>query len=281
MKHSTLPSTASPLLLREGRERSNSFPTDPYSPTSPQEEKSFTTEVPLSFSSPLNHSHSQQRQVTQQTNKVSSISTHCQTGSTVSQSSTSANVSPMDSESIPSSQPSAEKRVHLQCDVMNAKTSKPVKCTSSTNQNHPLFRNIKLKVKRYDTVLPNTPLQLQISADQACYVYVINIGSSGDETVLVPNEFDMNNHLEAGTQMLFPPFDADYEFELDEDCGTETIVLLAYEQPLAKNEQALTDCGRLRTKYESTQLFRGIKIKAKQTEQEVIGYLEVYFVVSV
>ena len=170
----------------------------------------------------------------------------------------------------------------MQCEVINLKTAKPIKCTSSTNQNHPLFRNIKLKVKKFDTVLPNTPLELRISADQPCFVYVINIGSTGEETLLIPNEYETNNFLEADTQMLFPPPDAGYEFEVDENCGTETIVLLAYEQPLEKTEQASKDCRRLRAKdttvvEESTELYRGIKIKPKKSKQEAIGFLEMQF----
>ena len=152
--------------------------------------------------------------------------------------------------------------MQLQCEVLNADMAKCIKCTSSTNQNHHLFRNIKIKVKKYNTVLPNTPLQLRISADEACYVYVFNIGSSGDETLLIPNEYETNNFIEAETQILFPPSNASYKFELDEKCGTETIVIIACKRPLGRNEQTLNECGKLLAK------------------DYTIGFLQIHFVVS-
>ena len=265
------------------RDRAGTFPIDVHSPSPTSREKllplsvtepSASVSTEILSSSPLT-SRNDKAQVTLYQPSVS-------TGSSLTSSAT--NTATREQETLVSNQPPAEMRVHLQCEVMNAQTRKTIKCTSSSGQNHPLLRSIKLKVKKYDTVAPYTPLQLNLSASQSCYVYIINIGSAGDQTVLVPNEFEEHNYLEAGKVMMFPSSTADYEFELDENCGLETIVLMAYQSPLENCDQAISDCGAFRKgsiKEEMpVELHRGIKVKPKRQRQQPIGFLEIQFAVS-
>ena len=106
-----------------------------------------------------------------------------------------------------------------------------------------VYRDIKLKVKKFDTVPPCTPIFFRVRANEPCYVYIINRGSSGNLTTLIPNECDKNNQLLQPDQFIqFPSPDADYEFELDQNCGTETIIVLAYSGDLGDPKQAEKDC---------------------------------------
>ena len=49
----------------------------------------------------------------------------------------------------------------------------------------------------------------------------------------------------AGLMVRFPPAEADYEFELDANTGTEVVVVLAYSSRVAV-DHAERDCERIR-----------------------------------
>ena len=96
-----------------------------------------------------------------------------------------------------------------------------------------------MKVKKFNSVPPCTPISLKVSASKTCYVYIINIGSTGNNimTTLIPNDCECENHLQAGQLLQFPSPEAEYTFELDENSAKETIVVLAYERALSKVDQ--------------------------------------------
>ena len=131
-----------------------------------------------------------------------------------------------------------------------------------------MYRDIKLKA---NTVRPGTQLFLKVSASESCYIYIINIGNSGNITTLIPNDCDQNNHLQRGECLQFPSPKSGYDFELDETCGKETIVVLAYKERLSDVEQAKSDCANLVKKE------RDIRIVKKHLLK---GYLEIQFTVS-
>ena len=79
-----------------------------------------------------------------------------------------------------------------------------------------VYRDIKVKV---NTVHPGTQLFFKVSASEDCYIYIINMGSSGNITTLVPNDCDHDNHLQHGQYLQFPSPESMHEFELDENCG--------------------------------------------------------------
>ena len=132
-----------------------------------------------------------------------------------------------------------------------------------------MYRDIKVKV---NTVQPGTQLLLKISASASCYVYIINIGSSGNITTLIPNDCDKSNHLQSGQYLQFPSPKSGYDFELDETCGKETIVVLAYNETLSDVEQAKSDYADLAKKE------RDIRIVKRHSSLK--GLLEIQFTVS-
>ena len=134
-----------------------------------------------------------------------------------------------------------------------------------------------MKVKKFNSVPPCTPIFLRVSASKTCYVYIINIGSTGNMTTLIPNDCESENHLQAGQHLQFPSPEAEYTFELDENSGKETIIVLAYERALSKVDQAEHDCANLVKQGKKEQL-RDIKIF--KNHQPPRGFLKVYFNVS-
>lgn len=85
--------------------------------------------------------------------------------------------------------------------------------------------------------------------------------------MLIPNECDQNNQLLQPDQFIqFPSPDAEYEFELDQHCGTETIVVLAYSNAISDPKQVEKDCMDI-LNGEKKDLFRDIKVVKKPPHQ--------------
>ena len=168
--------------------------------------------------------------------------------------------------------------IHLKCDVYQVNSERQIECSTDEEKKSTsvVHRDIKIKVKKFNSVPPCTPIFLRVSASKTCYVYIINIGSTGNMSTLIPNDCESKNHLQAGQYLQFPSPEAGYTFELDENSGTETIIVLAYDRALSEVDQAERDCANL-VKQEKEQ-FRDIKIV--KNHQPPRGFLKVHFNVS-
>ena len=173
--------------------------------------------------------------------------------------------------------------IHLKCDVYQVDSKRQIECTHDENRStSPVHRDIKMKVKKFNSVPPCTPIFLRVYASESCYIYIINIGSSGNMSTLIPNDYESENHLQAGQYLQFPSPEAEYTFELDENSGKEAIIVLAYDRPLSEVDQAERDCADL-VKQEKKDQFRDIKIVNKHPitrSQHLGGFLKVHFNVS-
>ena len=165
--------------------------------------------------------------------------------------------------------------IHLKCDVYQANPERQIECSmdEESRNTSPVHRDIKMKVKKFNAVPPCTPIFLRVSASKTCYVYIINIGSTGNMTTLIPNDCESENNLQARQYLQFPSREAGYTFELDEKSGKETIIVLAYDSALSKVDQAERDCANL-MKLERKEQFRDIKVVKNQPPK---GYLKVQF----
>ena len=131
----------------------------------------------------------------------------------------------------PAATPSASpSNLQLMCEVQDASTGATITGTSHTTVNTTVYRDVTIRKKRC-RVPSYTPLCLRVQANQRCYVYIINIGSSGNVTTLVPNQDEPRHLVEPGATLEFPSKEADYDFELDGQSGEEILVLLAYSTP--------------------------------------------------
>lgn len=62
-----------------------------------------------------------------------------------------------------------------------------------------------------------------IASKQDCNLTLINVDSKGTGTVLLPNDFQKDNFLKAGTEIQVPGPDASFQLRL-QDKGTETVI---------------------------------------------------------
>ena len=197
-------------------------------------------------------------------------------------SSTSSGSTPSCSSSSSSSVLSAQS-IQLECKVFNGANGCQIQCTKvSRKELREVYRDIKLKVTKFDTVPPCTPIFFKVLANKPCYVYIINQGSSGNLTTLIPNECDKNNRLLRPDHFIqFPSPNADYEFELDQNCGTETIIVLAYSDALGDPKQAEKDCEDILKSGEEKDVLRDIKVHKKTSQQFLCrGCIEIQFTVK-
>lgn len=138
-------------------------------------------------------------------------------------------------------------------------------------------RDIVQKKKTYKSVHPGTCIVIRLRASHPCHVYIFNKGSSGRISLLVPNEDNATNFIPADRTFDFPPKDADYDFEMDENCGVETLEIFAYTQRLSFDGGSIPDALQ--------ECFRDVKLKKKNAStdsppQNMNGYLELQFNVT-
>lgn len=63
-----------------------------------------------------------------------------------------------------------------------------------------------------------------------CFLTLTNVDDRGEGTVLLPNKFQRDNLIKAGTQVQFPAKDAPFQFRM-KDKGTETVIAVCTEKP--------------------------------------------------
>lgn len=73
-------------------------------------------------------------------------------------------------------------------------------------------------------------VSLTLHTTRSCHVTIINGGSGGRATVLLPNDFDQTSFLEAGRTLKLPGEMAAYQFRLTEP-GVERLIALCSDQP--------------------------------------------------
>ena len=70
----------------------------------------------------------------------------------------------------------------------------------------------------------NELITITVESSRSGYLYLVHISSTGEETLLIPNEFQADNLIEAKTVVHFPAEDADFQFRVTgPNFGRETI----------------------------------------------------------
>lgn len=88
------------------------------------------------------------------------------------------------------------------------------------------------------------------TADQDCYLGVINIGTSGQTTLLFPNKWHPENKIKKGETYRIPPEGSDYAFKLMGPPGMERIKVIACMDPILGKVESLQQ--ELRTPVEQS-----------------------------
>jgi hypothetical protein len=73
---------------------------------------------------------------------------------------------------------------------------------------------------------------LYFQSDIDAYVYMINIGPTGDITHIFPNEYVSDNEVKGGKKQTFPDEEASFEWILQEPAGVETVKAIATKVPV-------------------------------------------------
>lgn len=149
-------------------------------------------------------------------------------------------------------------QIDITCKVYNATTNKLIESTPA-----PRMRDIKIKPRRQqsvqefssDTVPIGTTIRLEVSANCQCYLYIINIGTSGKTSFLLPNKYD-TNHFHANQTYYLP--DPDYGFDIEGPPGKETIQILAFSERQSRFEELA------RKSFQKTELYRDISIRRRR-----------------
>lgn len=71
---------------------------------------------------------------------------------------------------------------------------------------------------------------LRVNRD--AYVTLVNIGTSGDVTIIYPNRFHPSHFVRAGQDVLIPPADASFTLTVHGPAGLEQIRAIATEEPI-------------------------------------------------
>ena len=164
----------------------------------------------------------------------------------------------------------ANQQISVTCKVYNASINTLIQGKT------PLLRDITVmpRVQQFsaECVPLDAEIRLEITTDAPCFLYVINIGTSGKTTVLLPNEYQTDNFFQ-GSQTYYLPGE-DYGFKLEGPSGKEIIQVMAFSQKqVALSSHAGNDI--------QAPLLRDISIIRKKEDSELKrGFAQVEFLVK-
>lgn len=116
-------------------------------------------------------------------------------------------------------------------------------------------------------------LEATPSAD--CYLTLIDVGTSGNITILFPNVYSASNAVKAGQTVRVPGEAASFDFEAAGPAGTEIVRAIVSREPVVDLARVVADYreenpfGTL--KQPASLLARDIRVKLKQTRREEWG----------
>ena len=166
-------------------------------------------------------------------------------------------------------------QIEINCKVYSVNDNKLIR------SNKPLLtRDIKIRrqphprVQEYssDAVPIGTEIRLEIITDSPCYLYILNIGTSGKTSLLLPNEFDPTNYFSANQTYFLP--EKDSGFIIEGPCGKETIQILAFSHKQDSYEKLAVE------PIQERELYRDISVRRKKklnSDTEKKGFVQVQF----
>lgn len=162
-------------------------------------------------------------------------------------------------------------QIGITCKVFNADTNNLIESSKA-----PVTRDIRIKrrVQEFssEAVRVGTSIRLEVTSDSNCFLYILNIGTSGKTTLLLPNEYEPNNSFSAHQTYYLPGEDCG--FEIDGPSGKETIQVLAF-----SSKQPVLDKLVNPANVQEKTLYRDIvvKRKAQSSTPEQKGYAFIQF----
>lgn len=166
-------------------------------------------------------------------------------------------------------------QIDISCKVINAETNALIESTKPPDC--PLTRDIRVtqrhpqRVQEFSSnaVPVGTSIRLEITANCECYMYILNVGTSGKIALLLPNDCD-SNHFRPNQVYHLP--DPELGFDIEGPPGKETLQIFAFSQ----KQSTLERLGE--TPIQEKELYRDIVIRRKKKIQEdKKGFTQVQF----
>ncbi len=124
-------------------------------------------------------------------------------------------------------------------------------------------------------------MRIFVTADRPCTLTLVNIGTTGNSTVLFPNRFHTNNQIPAGVTVALPPPNSPVQFQLGGPPGTERLIALCRTdgqtalsgqmnfqtnafQPLGNGEAVTRDINMLQTQSQGTMAQTEVQVLVMQ-----------------
>lgn len=161
----------------------------------------------------------------------------------------------------------SQQEIHITCKVYNAATNQLIK------GEFPLLRDITITPRIHSTSVPiGTKLRLEVTVDSPSYLYVLNIGTSGSTTMLLPNKFETDNFFQANQTYHFPG--RNYGFGIQGPAGKEVIQVMAF-----SNQQDILTLHSS-SAIQKELLLRDIHVLQNTSQMEKRGFAQVEFTVT-
>jgi hypothetical protein len=125
-------------------------------------------------------------------------------------------------------------------------------------------------------------VRLFVQASKDAYVTIINVGASGQTTVLFPNEFQTDNLVQANTVVEVPDSGSNATITVTEPVGTELIKVIASTEPISLFDATqLAEAGDFTTvRAKPSSVARDLQVTmATETEAEWDDYNKVILTV--
>ena len=110
-----------------------------------------------------------------------------------------------------------------------------------------------------------------------CHLALVNIGPTGNVTILIPNSHHPDTTVRAGQVVTFPAASDRFDFELLGPPGRERLIAIASDRPLQLTPQDFDQSGQLICARPTT---RNIGIVVKDIAAGTLGRCEIEFYVS-
>jgi class 3 adenylate cyclase len=120
-------------------------------------------------------------------------------------------------------------------------------------------------------------LRVCAQVDRDCHLAVVNIGPTGNVTVLIPNAFHPESAVRGGQVVNFPGRDDRFHFELQGPPGRERMIAIASTRPLAWGARHFDGPAPLVLAKPTT---RDVAVVAQDAAGDVVGRCEIEFYVS-
>ena len=138
-------------------------------------------------------------------------------------------------------------------------------------------RSVGIRPRR-QSFLVGDEIRILMRADRNCHLSLINIGSTGSVSILLPNALRDDTLVIAGQWTTFPKKEDGFSLPLLGPAGVEKIVAIASENPLDLKPDDFHQSGQFAEVTERT--IRGIDVVDRIIRHHVLAHAEVEFFVT-